>query len=315
MNNAAALLAGLLLAQSLVLPAAAHAPIEDTSATLKEPKDEVLERTLQVRGTEYQLRVNTSNHTVSVFAEHLAANETNARYAVSLDNQIVINQGWNASEGETSRSQANLIYQYDATERVRNITLSTFYGSTSLSYNFTVPRTYEGRYLRPTVTDVDLNQINESHGRVTVTVRSDSKYYYPVYFQIWAPGVQGKYLQAIRENGENVTTASIIVPVEEGDVFEGELKAHTGWLNESGPLHAQWEYYGHPGQEQFDRVPFEPMDIEKIDDYSYRNESRDAQRPEDSVLSEQYRTIIGGVAAASFVLIVVAVLVAQRRRT
>jgi len=314
MNNAATLLVGLLLTQSVILPVAGHLPVQDTPKTLNETREDVVERTLQVRGTEYQLRVNTSNHTVSVFAEHFANNETNARYSVSLNERTVITQGWNATGGETKRSQTSLIYQYDASERVRNITLDTYYGSVSLSYNFTVPRTYEGQYLRPTVTDVAFDRINDSHGQVTVTVRSDSLYRYPAYVRVWAPGVKGKVLYLHVGGDENVSVDSIEVPVEEGEVFEGELRMHSEGLNESGPLHAQWEYYGQPGQEQFEQVPYEPLELEEVEEYSYQNESRATESSDGVFGGGQYRMLIGVLAGLSFFVVLVGVLVARRRQ-
>lgn len=193
---------------------------------------------------------------------------------------------------------------------------STYDKRINISYNFTVPRKYEGRYLRPTVTDVEFERVNRSWGRLTVTVRSDAEYYYPTYVMVWTPEVDAKWLFMHREKGENVTRESLLLPVSAGEEFEGELRMHPRWVNRSGPLHTQYEFYGRPGEESLQEVKYEPVESEGFEEYSYENESRqgDSVGPVERTIDGHFRTILGGLAGVAVLVIVVAVVLAQRRR-
>lgn len=317
MRKLTILLLGVLLIAALPVgvvgvPAQSHPGA--SSIEQYEVEDEILERTLRVQGTEYTLRVNTSNHTVRVNARHFGENQTNARYVVTLNEQNVISEEWTAERGETRQSNATLIYQYNALERVRNVTLHTFHGSAEVTYNFTVPRQYKGKYLRPSITDITFERLNRSHGEITVTVRSDSKYYYPRYYQVWTQGVVAEYLNVDREIGQNVTTASMVIPVKKGEPFEGEIRAHSGWLNETGPLHSQWEFYGYPGDAQFSRVPYEPMRLERVTEHTYVNESDAVGGSGAGVSDALFRKALGGAGIVLVLMVVLGVVVGRRSR-
>lgn len=317
MRELTVLLVGILLVSTVTVAAIgapAEARFEESSIKQFEQEDDVIERTLRVRGTEYTLRVNTSNHTVRVSAVHFGENRSNARYAVTLNGHDVISEGWNASQGETLQSSASLIRKYHAMESARNITLHTFYGSVSVNYNFTVPRQYEGQYLRPTITDMTFERLNRTSGRLTVTVRSDAKYIYPVYYQVWTETVQAQYLDLRRDKDENVTTGSIVIPVEQGEPFDGEIRAHSSLLNETGPLHSQWKFYGRPGDAQFSRVPFEPMALERVSEYTYVNESRSSDDDVAGVSDALFRQVLGVAGGVLLVVVVVGVALGRRRR-
>lgn len=311
------LLIGVLLVSTIPVTTA-EAPGEPRPGTSSvehtEREDDVLERTLRVRGTEYVLRVNTSNHTVRVNAVHFGENQSNARYAVTLNGQDIISKGWDASEGATHRSNATLIREYHAMDTARNITLHTFYGSVSVNYNFTVPRQYEGQYLRPTITDIEFERLNRTSGKVTVTVRSDAKLIYPRYYQVWSQGVQAEYLGLRRDKDENVTTASMIIPVAQGEPFDGEIRAHSSLLNETGPLHSQWEFYGRPGAAEFGRVPFEPLALERVSEYTYVNESGSNDGGTWEASDELFRQTLGIVGGVMLAIVVVGVALGRRRR-
>lgn len=298
---------GLLFAQFPV-----DATTESPGVERSVQQDEVIERTVNTGGTQYNIEVNTSNHTVQVSAVHLADNETSAGYLVQVNDNRVIDVFWEASEGERNHTQADLMYHYDAGNEVREITFSTYGGITNITYNFTVPRKHEGRYLRPTLTDVNFDRVNGSWGRVTFTVRSDAQYYYPAYVLVWTPNIDRKWVYMHRQKGENVTRKSLLVPVDKGESFEGEIRMHPGNVSETGPLHAQYEFFGHPGNASFREVPYEPLRGDKFEDYSY--ESQQTNRKQSRVSNEQFRTAIGGVAVALVVVILVAVAVSSRRR-
>lgn len=196
---------------------------------------------------------------------------------------------------------------------MRNITLYTHKNVFSFTYNYTVPRKYNGRYLRPTVTGVEFDQVNRTHGRVTVTARSDTKHRYPAYARIWTPDVDAKLLYLHSGAGDNVTTKSLVLPVARGEDFEGEIWIHADGLNETGPLHAKWEFYGRPGNAHLSRVPFEPMELNRISEYTYVNESAsDSGRFEMS--DREYRRVLGGVGVVLVLIVVVGVLLGRRRR-
>lgn len=305
----------ILVCLCLIVPqSAVDAYSQPTEDAELQTNEDVIERTVTARGTEYTIRVNTSNHTVQVSAVHFASNKTNAGYIVQMNDKRVIDVLWDATEGEESSAEANLMYQYDAKKEVRNITFSTYHGSANMTYNFTVPRKYEGRYLRPTVTDVDFERINQSWGRMTVTVRSDAEYYYPDYVVVWTPHRDAVWLDLHREKGENVTTDSLLVRVEEGQAFQGELRMHTGNLSKSGPLHTQYEFYGRQGNVSLSEVPYEPVSPFEFDQYSYENKSRSTTSTQAEYSDFPFRTVIGTVGVLLVVGIVVAVVVSRRRR-
>lgn len=276
-------------------------------------QSEHLEETVTIRGTNYHVSVYKENHTVKVSATHFASNTTPAGFSVELNGAVVINEGWRSSEGDEITITQDLMPYYKSDQEVQNISFGTYGGSVNLSYNFTVPRKHEGRYLRPTITDVSFDRVNESWGRMTVTLQSDSRYYYHPYVRVWTPDVNAKQVDLFREKGENVSTASILLPVEEGEPIEGELRLYPRHLNGSGPLHTQYEFYGKPGDSSLSEVPYQPLsDREVLDTYEYRNESA---TKEDSrmVSGAQYRTAIGLVAVALIVVLVGAVLISKRR--
>lgn len=315
MRKLTILLVGVLLvtavpAGAVGIPAQTHTEV--SSIEQHQQEAEILERTLRVEGTEYSLRVNTSNHTVTVNAQHFGENKNNARYLVTLNGQNVISQEWNAERGETRQSNATLIYKYNAMERVRNVTLHTFHGSVGVTYNFTVPRQYEGQYLRPSITDIAFERLNRSHGRLTVTVRSDSTYHYPRYYQVWSQGVRAEYLDVDWEPGKNVTTASMVIPVRQGEPFEGEIKAHSNLLNETGPLHSQWEFFGYPGNAQFTRVPYEPLRLERVTEHTYVNESNAADDEVVGVSDGLFRKALGVAGVVLLVTVVLGVVAGRR---
>jgi hypothetical protein len=273
-----------------------------------------IERTLISRGTQYNLTINTSNHTVLVNARHFGKNKTAAGYVVALNGNSIISTNWYASHGETHNSNSSLIYEYNALKQVQNITLSTYGGSTRLSYNFTVPRKHEGRYLRPTVTDVSFERINRTSGRVTVTVRSDSQYRYPAYIRVWAPGVKADVLYLHAGADKNVSTDSLIVPVSQDEPFEGELRMHANGLNKQGPISAEWEFYGYPGDAHFTRVPYEPMRLERVTEYTYVNESSSAEGAMAGVSEGLFRRALGTAGVVLALIVVLGVVLGRRRR-
>lgn len=293
-----------------------HAIGLDSRASNEVQSSDVIERTVRAHGTQYHISVNTSNHTVTISAVHLADNETAAGYSVHLNGNRVLDQPWEASKGDTSRTQAFLMYEYDATKTVRTIMFSTYRKRANLTYNFTVPRKYEGRYLRPTITDVEFERINRTWGRMTVTVRSDAPYYYGAYVVVWTPEIDRKKLYMHRTKGENVTRESFLLPVSAGEPFEGEIRLHPGGINESGPLHTQYEFYGRPGQESLREVEYEPLGLNEIREYSYENESRQRDSPGavERTLDAHFRTVLAGLAGFAVLVIVVGVVLAQRRR-
>jgi len=317
MNKLSVSLLGLLfLTMTLSTTAIAadnHSPdiqIENESSD----SNSTIERTLISRGTQYNLTINTSNHTVRVSAKHFAKNKTAAGYVVDLNGNSVINADWHASQGETHNSNSGLMYKYNAMEKHKNITLSTYGGSIDISYNFTVPRQYNGSYLRPTITNVEINRLNRSYGRVTVTIKSDSIYYYPIYYQIWGDEVKAEYIGVQWEKGENLTTASVVMPVKRGEPFEGEIRAHSGLLNETGPLHSQWEFYGYPGDAEFTRVPYEPMRLDRVSEYTYVNESDSVGDSVVGVSDALFRRALGGAGVVLLVIVVLGVVAGRRRR-
>ncbi|WP_227130590.1 hypothetical protein [Halorubellus salinus] len=316
MNKTSILLVGLLVIAAVPTSSVAGGQIspEQELELAQTPSAEgIIERTFRTRGTEYVLRVNVSNHTLRVSAEHFADNKTNAAYAVQLNNNRLISRGWRASEGETSQSQVYLLNKYYAGDVLRNITLYTHEKVFSFTYNFTVPRKHNGRYLRPTVTNVAFEQVNRTHGRVFVTARSDTKHHYPAYARVWTPDVDAKLLYLHSGGGDNKTTESLIVPVAKGEKFEGEIWIHADGLNETGPLHAKWEFYGRPGNAHFNRVPFEPMKLNRVSEYTYVNESAsDSGRFEMS--DREYRRVLGGIGVVLLLIVVVGVLLGRRRR-
>jgi hypothetical protein len=316
MNNTSILLVALLVVAALsIAPTTIGSGEKDSSITKVEgyKSDKVLERTFQSRGTKYSLSVNTSNNTIRVKAEHFADNQTNAGYAIYLNGKQLTNQRWSLSQGDTKLYQKNLINEYYAGDIVRNITLYTKSEITSINYNFTVPRKHNGRYLRPTVTNVEFEQVNRTHGRVIVTARSDTKYHYPAYARIWTPDVDAKLLYLHSGAGDNVTTKSLVLPVARGEDFEGEIWIHADGLNETGPLHAKWEFYGRPGNAHLSRVPFEPMELNRVSEYTYVNESAsDSAALEMS--DREYRRALGGIGVVLLLVVVVGVLLGRRRR-
>lgn len=297
----------------LVAQVPLNATLGDSDTTSSVTTDSVIERTVIAEGTRYNIQVNTSNHTVKVSANHFADNKTSAGYMISLNGFTVFNTFWNASEGETNTTTADLMNHYNAREITRNIRFDTYGGSANITYNYTVPRKHDGRYLRPTLTDVEFERLNRSWGRVTVTVRSDAPYYYGVYGLVWMPDAEVKSLTLHRSKGENVTRGSFLVPVEKGEPFEGEIRFHSGNVNGTGPLNQQYEFYGRPGDASVERVPYEPVAKNRVHEYSYENESRGDSQSNPRVSGEQFRTAVGAVAVLLVVVILVAVVVSSRR--
>ncbi|WP_323677417.1 hypothetical protein [Halorubellus sp. PRR65] len=315
MNKISIILAGVLLVA--VMPAPVSLGGEDihkeAPSTIDSTSGGVIEKSFTKRGTKYVLRVNLSNHTLRVRADHFAENQTNAGYAIYLNGKQLTNQRWVISKGETKQYQTSLFHEYYAGDILRNITLYTKEELVSVTYNFTVPRKHDGRYLRPTVTDVEFEQINRTHGRVIVTARSDTKYRYPAYARIWAPGVDAKILYLHSGAGDNKTTESLIMPVRRGEDFEGEIWVHATGLNETGPLHAKWEFYGRPGNAQFSRVPFEPMRLERVSEYTYVNDSA-SDSGGFGMNDGDFRRVLGGLGVVLLLVVVVGVLLGRRRR-
>jgi hypothetical protein len=273
-----------------------------------------IERTLVSRGTQYNLKINTTNHTVQVNARHFSDNKTDAGYVVSLNGNSVINTNWYASHGETHNSTSNLIHEYNALRVIRNITISTYGGSGEISYNFTVPRQYEGRYLRPTVTDISFERINRTAGQVTVTVRSDSQYRYPAYVRVWGREVGSEVLYLHVGAGKNLSRDSLVVPVGQGEPFEGELWMHANGLDQDGPINAKWEFYGYPGDAEFTRVPYEPMQLERVSEYTYVNESNSVDDRVGGVSDGLFRRALGVAGGALLLIVVVGVVLGRRSR-
>jgi len=273
---------------------------------------DVIERTVHAGGTQYDIQVNTSNHTVQVSAVHLADNETSAGYVVQVNDNRVIDVFWEASKGDQNHTEADLMYHYDAGKEVREITFSTYGGSANITYNFTTPRKHEGRYLRPTLTDVSFERINDSWGRVTFTVRSDAQYYYPAYVVVWTPELDAEWVYMDRQKGDNVTRKSLLVPVENGEPFEGEVRMHPRNISETGPLHSQYEFFGRPGNSSFEEVPYEPLRGNKFESHSY--ESQRVDEEQSKVSDEQFRVAIGGLAVVLVLVILGAVVVSSGRR-
>jgi hypothetical protein len=303
---------------AVVLSAPAIAADEESPSIQMDNKPDnsnsIIERTLISRGTQYNLTINTSNHTVRVNAKHFSKNKTNAGYVVALNGNRVINTNWYASPGETHNASSNLIYEYDVLEPVKNITLSTYGGSAEISYNFTVPRQYDGRYLQPTVTDVSFERINRTSGRVTVTVRSDSHYRYPAYVRVWAPGVEAEVLYLHAGADQNISVDSLVIPVKQGEPFEGEVWMHANGLNKTGPISARWEFFGYPGDASFNRVPYEPIRLERVSEYTYVNETDSAEDGVADVSDALFRKLLGIAGVVLVVLVVVGVVLGRRRR-
>lgn len=276
-------------------------------------EDALIERTLRTRGTEYVLRVNTSNHTVHVSASHFAENQTYSGYAVSLNGRDIIDKPWKASQGETIQSQSSLIYKYYAGSVRQNITLQTYGSSLQITYNFTVPRKHNGRFLRPTVTDIRFEYLNRTHGRISVTARSDSLYRYPAYARIWTPNTQSKVLYLHVGGDTNETVESVVVPIKRGRSFEGEILLYATRLNESRPLNAKWEFFGRPGNSQLSHVPFEPISRERVSEYTYVNESP-AESGGFGVTGDEYRRVLGVVGVVLLLVVVLGVLWGRRQR-
>lgn len=308
----------LLLVFSVLLLSISHTTIASPSEVELEnstnDSPEFLEETVEVRGTIYHISLNKSNHTVTVSAKHIADNRTNSGFTVRIDNQRVIGVGWEPTKGETRTESAELMRHYDAMREEHSLVFSTYGGSANISFEFVVPRRHGGQYLRPTLTDVQFERINDSWGRMTVTFRSDARLNYPTYFRVWTPNVRTKNLDLLKEPGENVSTASILLPVEEGEPFEGEIRMFPRYMNETGPIHTQYEFYGYPGQGSITEVPYEPLSsIEVRESHEYVNDSRTVT--DDAVLSDsQYRTGIAGVAVSLIVLLVLSIVLSHRRR-
>jgi hypothetical protein len=287
-----------------------------SSGSVNSP-DEVpvlIEETLEIRGTIYHIEINKRNHTVKVSAEHIADNRTHAGFTVSIDDQRVIGVGWEPNQGDTRTESAELMMQYNAMREEHSLIFSTYGNSTTITYDFIVPRKYKGRYLRPTLTDVQFERISRSKGRMTVTFRSDALLNYPTYFRVWTPNVQARNLELYKKPGQNVSTASIILPVPRGEPFEGEIRMFPARMNETTPIHTQYEFYGYPGQSSLKQVPYEPLSsIEVRESYQYVNESR-TETGESVFSHSQYRIGIAGIAATLVVLLMLAIALSHRRR-
>jgi hypothetical protein len=275
---------------------------------------DIIKKSVEARGTVYDIRVNKSNHTVTVSAKHIAANRTFAGFGVSIDGQGVFNLDWEPTEGDEITRSSKLMRKYDAMQEEHLLEFYTYGGGVNITYDFVVPRKYHGQYLRPTLTDVDFERINRTHGRMTVTFRSDARLNYPTYFTIWTPNVRAEGLGLIKDLDENVSKASIVLPVPKGEPFEGEIRMYPRHLNGTGPIHTQYEFYGYPGQASLSQVPYEPLSsIEVRETHEYVNES--GTETSEPVLSDsEYRTGIAGLASVLVVILVLGVVLSHRRR-
>ncbi|MFC6955042.1 hypothetical protein [Halorubellus litoreus] len=316
MNKTSILLLGLFVVAAVPTAPGASGINEtgtDNNVVQESEPEEVIERSFRSRGTEYLISVNLSNHTVRVKADHFADNQTSVGFALYLNDKQLTNQMWTLSQGQTKKYKKKIINDYYAGDIYRNLTIYTRNEVASIAYNFTVPRKYNGRYLRPTIKKIDFERLNHTAGRLTITVRSDSEYYYPIYYQIWTPGVQADYIEVRPTEGENITRSSIILPIDKGESVEGEIRAHAMLLNKTGPLSTQVEFYGRPGNVQFQRVPFEPLQLERVTEHTYVNESV-SENGAFGVSDQAFRRVLGGVGVLLLLIVVVGVLLGRRRR-
>jgi hypothetical protein len=128
------------------------------------------------------------------------------------------------------------------------------------------------------------------------------------------PGVDAEVLYLHAGAGKNVSTDSLIVPVTQGEPFEGEIWMHANGLNQSGPISAKWEFYGQPGHAEFSRVPFEPLRLERVSEYTYVNESGSRGEEVAGVTDGVFRRALGLTGVVLVLVVVVGVVLGRRRR-
>lgn len=292
------------------------APMENPNQAVDTTSDErdILEKTVNARGTEFLIQIDIEEHTLTVDATHFANNTTSADFSIVLNDFQILKEEWKASAGDKRSVTVDLMPHYQSNIRNQTISFGTYGAFANISYNYTVPRESNGQYLRPTITDVSFERVNQSWGRMTVTLQSDSRFHYPSYVRVWTPNVDAKQVDLFLEKGENVTRASILLPVAEDEPFEGEIRLYPRFLNESGPIHTQYEFYGKPGSASLTEVPYEPLSNRQVrHSYEYRNES--VETDDSAVLTEaQYRLGLGAIAVVLMVGILGAVLVSRRRQ-
>ena len=89
---------------------------------------------------------------------------------------------------------------------------------------------------------------------------------------------------------------------------------HANGIDQDGPISAKWEFYGYPGDAHFTRVPYEPMRLERVTEYTYVNESDSPGGEVAGVSDGLFRRALGVAGLVLVLIVVVGVVLGRRRR-